>query len=66
MAKNVVAQVSGGSKKVLDDVENVGDVKEELDADGYTALLNGEPASDETQLRDADFVVLAKAAKGGR
>lgn len=63
--ENVIAQVIGGSKKVLDGVSTVADVKKELSADGYVAQINGRPADDETQVRSGDFVTLAKAAKGG-
>ena len=66
MSNNVIAQVSGGSKKVLDGVNTVSDVKRELGAtDGYTAMVNGSPAQDNDSLEDSDVVTLAKAVKGG-
>ncbi len=64
-AENVIAQVVGGSKKILDNCETVGDVKKELGCSTYTANVNGEPASDDDTLSDGDFVTLAKSAKGG-
>lgn len=65
MANNVVAQVLGGEKKVLDNVNTVGDVKEELGAEAYTASVNGDPAKNDYQLDDGDFVSLSQAVKGG-
>lgn len=65
MAKNVIAQVLGGEKKVLDDVYTVADVKAKLGASAYTASVNGSPASDSESLEDGDFVSLSQAVKGG-
>ena len=65
MANNIVAQVLGGEKKVLDGCETVGDVKMKLNASGYTASINGEPARDADELNDGDFVSLSQAVKGG-
>lgn len=67
MAKNVMAQVLGGEKKVLDDVFTVGDVKRKLNATtGYTAALNGNAATDNESVEEGDFVSLSQAVKGGR
>jgi sulfur carrier protein ThiS len=66
MAKNVIAQLSGGSKQVLDGVDTVRDVKAKLNATtGYTAAINGDSAEDNEELNDGDVVTLAKAVKGG-
>lgn len=65
MANNVVAQVIGGSKQVLDGVETVADVKAKLDAKYHVAQINGMPANDDAKVKDSDFLSLAKAAKGG-
>ncbi len=65
MANNVVAQVLGGDKKVLDNVETVGDVKAQLAVSGYSATVNGDTASDSDELSDGDFVSLSQAVKGG-
>jgi sulfur carrier protein ThiS len=65
MANNVIAQVLGGDKKVLDSVETVADVKEKLSAQNYTASVNGDPASNDYELSDGDFVSLSQAVKGG-
>jgi len=63
--ENVIAQVIGGSKQVLDGVETVADVKAKLDAGSHVAQINGQPAADDAQVRSGDFITLAKAAKGG-
>lgn len=65
MAQNVVSQVLGGEKKVLDNVHTVGDVKAALNAQNYTASVNGEPAQNSDTLSDGDFVSLSQAVKGG-
>ncbi len=65
MAQNVVTQVLGGAKKVLDNVQTIGDVKANLGAQGYTASINGEPARDSDPVSDGDFVSLSQAVKGG-
>lgn len=66
MAQNVVAQILGGSKQVLDSVQTVMDVKNKTNtATGYTATVNGDPANDSYQLEDGDFVSLSQAVKGG-
>lgn len=65
MAQNVIAQVVGGTKKILDDVETVGDVKKALGVTDYTANVNGDPADDGYELEDQDMVTMAKPAKGG-
>jgi sulfur carrier protein ThiS len=65
MANNVVVQVLGGSKKVLDNVHSVADVKSQVGAQAYAASINGDPATDGSQLSDGDFVSLSQAVKGG-
>ncbi len=66
MAKNVIAQILGGDKKVLDDVYTVRDVKSKLGvAEGYTAAVNGDTAEDSEELQEGDVVTLSKALKGG-
>lgn len=66
MANNIIAQISGGSKQVLDNVYTVNEVKIKLGAEaGYTAAVNGDPAEDSEALEDGDVVTLAKAVKGG-
>lgn len=66
MAKNIIAQVAGGSKQVLDDVDTVGELRSKLSlGTGYTAAVNGDSQSDDYNLDDGDFVTFAKATKGG-
>lgn len=65
MAKNVIAQIVGGEKKVLDDVNTVADARGKMGAAGYTATLNDRPATDTESLRDMDKLVFSVAAKGG-
>lgn len=65
MARNVVAQVLGGEKKVFDDVNTVKDVTNKLGVTGYTATVNGDQQGPDYQLDDGDFVSLSQAVKGG-
>lgn len=66
MAKNVIAQVLGGEKKILDDVNTVADVTSKLGVAGYTATVNGDQQSPSYELDDGDFVSLSQAVKGGQ
>jgi sulfur carrier protein ThiS len=66
MARNIIAQVSGGTKQVLEGMQTVGDVKRKLGlTEGYTAAVNGDPAGDDDELAEGDMVTLSKAVKGG-
>jgi sulfur carrier protein ThiS len=66
MANKVTAQVLGGQVKVLDQVETVQDVLDILELSGsYTASINGEPASNDAELNDYEFVSFSPAVKGG-
>ena len=66
MANNVTVQVTGGQAQVKS-VDCVGDAKRELGLSGnYSATVNGQPAGDQQQLRDYDFVSFAESVKGGR
>jgi hypothetical protein len=66
MAKKITTQVSGGETKTLERVETVADVRRELDLDDtYSASINGEPASDDEELEDYNFVSFAPSVKGG-
>lgn len=67
MANNVIGQVAGGSKRVLDNKTTVADVASELGAStGYTASVNGDPAEMSDTLEDGDMVTFAKSVKGGK
>lgn len=65
MANNIIAQVLGGEKKVMDGVTTVADVKAKLGVSGYTASINGSPANDQDALQEGEFVSLSQAVKGG-
>lgn len=66
MANNVVTQVLGGDKKVLDNVFTVQDVMNKTGTStGYTASVNGDAQSASYTLEDGDFVSLSQAVKGG-
>lgn len=63
MAK-VFVKVIGGTRKA-EEADTVGELKESLELENYTATVNGEEADDEQELEDDDIVALAKAVKGG-
>lgn len=65
MANNVVVQVLGGSKQVLDGVNTLQDVMTKLNLSGYTGSINTSPAQAYDQLQDGDFVALSQSFKGG-
>lgn len=66
MANKVTAQVIGGEPKVFDGVNTVREVKERLGVPSYTAVVNGDTASDSDSLDDFAHVSLSAPAKGGR
>lgn len=66
MANNIIAQVMGGSKQVLDGVSTVGEAKTKLGCtEGYLGYVNGSPENDCFSLEDGDMVTFSKAVKGG-
>ena len=63
MAKNVISQVLGGQKKVLDDVFTVSDVRRNLGLGAnYRASIDGTPAEDRDSVRDGNYVSFSEAA----
>lgn len=65
MANNVVAQVLGGKKSILDGANTVGDARRQLGIDSkYAASVDGEPAKDSDTLSDGSFVSFTEAVKG--
>lgn len=64
MAQKITAQAVGGQPKTFDNVERVGDVKREMELESYQATVNGEPADDDYELSDYEFVSLAPKVKG--
>jgi len=66
MAKNITAQVLGGSPKVIE-AETVRDAFDQLGLSGnYTAAINGETALMDSSLKDYQHVSFALSVKGGR
>ena len=67
MAQLIFAKVIGGEVKELNGLSTVAEVQEELElGSGFTATVNGETATGETRLRENDYVMFAKATKGGK
>ena len=65
-AKNVTGHAVGGQPKIFNDCSTVGCIKKKLGVEvGYVASVNGEPADDDYELSDFEFVSLAPAVKGG-
>lgn len=65
MAQKVTAQAIGGQPKVFDnEYETVGEIKTAMNLGSYQATVNGEPADDDQELNDYDFVSLAPKVKG--
>lgn len=63
MAK-VQVQVAGGSIRQVE-ADTVAEAKAAVSAEGYTATVNGDPADDNYELSDYEFVALAKQVKAG-
>jgi len=63
MASVVVSAVGGSPQRVTADT--VGEAKRALACANYTATLNGEPADDDLELQDEDYVALSPSVKGG-
>lgn len=63
MAK-VQVQVAGGSIQQKE-VGTVSELAKAVNAEGYTATVNGEPVSGNYELSDFEFVSLAKPVKAG-
>lgn len=64
-AQNIIVQVIGGQKKVMESGDNVADARTYLGLSAaYKASLNGEPVNDSTKLRSGDYVSFSEAVKG--
>ena len=62
---NVIAQATGGQKKIVDNVATVGDVKTQLGLSAnYVGSVNGQPANDTDSVKSGDFVTFAEKVKG--
>jgi hypothetical protein len=65
MAKNVITQVLGGAKRVLDGVCTVNDCRKELGLGSqYRASIDGSPADDNARVVDGNYVSFSEAVKG--
>lgn len=65
MARNVIAQVLGGQKRILDGASTVSDVRRQLGIGAqFAAQVNGSAAGDSQYLDDQDFVTFAEQVKG--
>lgn len=61
----VKVQVAGGAQQEKE-AQTVGDLRDMVGADdGAQASVNGEPADDDYQLRNNDFVTFSKPVKAG-
>lgn len=67
MARKVTAQVMGGQAQTFDGVDTIGDLKEKLGlgSANYAASINGDPADNDDELEDFNFVSFAPPVKGG-
>ena len=66
MAKNLNAQVHG--RTLVRDLiaDTVGEVLAQMDvSNSMIATVNGEPASNDQELADFDFIAFSKAVDGG-
>lgn len=63
MAK-VICQVAGG-KNQSKEARTVGELARKVNAEGYTAAVNGETADESTKLAANDYVSFAKPVKAG-
>lgn len=61
---NVIVKVLGSSPKDAD-AETVGELKEELGLESYSASVNGSPADNDQELSDGQLVTFAPSVKGG-
>ncbi len=68
MANKVTIQIAGGTAKVVNGVDTLGDAKKkaEVDDSKYSASVNGEPETDDSlELDDYSYVSFAPQVKGG-
>ena len=66
MAKNLNAQVHGRTLVRDLTADTVGEVLAQMDvSNSMIATVNGEPASNDQELADFDFIAFSKAVDGG-
>ena len=62
---DVIAQVVGGAKRVIEGASTVSDVRRQMGlANNFKAAVNGEPRDDGFQVRGGDYVSFQEAVKG--
>lgn len=65
MVNNVIAQATGGERKIVDGVATVADVKAKLNlSSNYIGSINGTPSDDSDDVAAGDFVTFAEKVKG--
>ena len=66
MSNNVIAQVSGGDKQVVDGAKTVKELKAKMGLTGkkYQATANGDPVGDDYSLEAGDHVIFTEDVKG--
>jgi len=64
MAK-INTKVLGGELQERD-ADTVGELKAALGLSSHSAVVNGDPATDSTELSEEDFVLFAPSVKGGK
>lgn len=65
MANKLQAQVAGGDVQANQSASTVGELAKKVGAEGYVATVNGEPADNNQELNDYEFVSFAKPVKAG-
>lgn len=65
MAKVTVQVLGADNPVVLEEVYDIAEVKSAMETPNHTATVSGEPADDEQELFDGDFIDLAPNVKGG-
>lgn len=67
MAKNVQVQVAGGAIKTVNNVDTIEEVRAKLNLDEqHVATINGEPADDDDDVEDYQFIAFAPKVNGGK
>jgi hypothetical protein len=62
---NIVAQVTGGQKKIVDNVTTIKDLRLQMNlADNYVATMDGTPVNDNDYIKEKAFVSFAEKVKG--
>lgn len=65
MAK-VIVKIQGSNEPKELEASTISALKSTLGLENYTATVNGEPASNDTELSDYNVVHFSEAVKGGK